>query len=122
MSDYDELKYITMIDKRVLLMHYVVIIILALACIIFISWIIFSNRIGRGKKKTSYSYLTLYREIRLLGRKYKKTPIIVSMNDKLYKCKFKYKDDILTIIPQDECSIEEVKPPRKGGKKDEGNK
>ena len=45
MSDYDELKYITMIDKRVLLMHYVVIIILALACIIFISWIIFSNRI-----------------------------------------------------------------------------
>lgn len=89
MGDDINIDDIIFISKQTLYKHYmlmgiILIIVIALLCYLFIS-----NSRFHLKKLGYHTYIDLYKEIRLLRRKYKKIPILVFMNDKYYQCYYK---------------------------------
>ena len=107
-SDLDDfINYYQMYDIRKLRLQWALMIILAVLCLLFVCYIVFSNSRFRLKKNGYHTYIDLYKEIRSLNRKYKKGPVIVFVNNGYYRCKFKFTaGNRLVIIPVEKIAIE----------------
>lgn len=86
----EELSKYRVVPLKQLYMYWGMILGLSLLCIAFLGFIFISNSRFHLKKKGYHTYIDLYKEIRVLNRKYKKIPIIVFKDDKYYKGNYRY--------------------------------
>ena len=98
MMDLEDLMFV---HKRQLYTPWIILLVVSVIFLIFVLYIILSNIRSNMKNNGVHTYIDLYHEIKLLNRKIKKEPIMIQIDDKQYKCRYKYTIDNKLILVAD---------------------